>query len=554
MQRDRHYDLILIGSGMGALTVASLMAQLRGWRVLLLERHFTLGGFTHSFQRGRFHWDVGVHYVGQMQAGTMPRQLFDLITDGGVEWQRMPEPFEKFVYPGLEFAVYGDPDRYQADLIARFPDEAAAIRRYCRDLPKATSALFLQRLRVNAAWPVQLFTHLGQFWSGFDLKLTTQAYLDRHFRSPELKALLVSQWGDYGLPPAESPFAVHATIALHYLGGGYYPVGGAGTIAASVQPIVEHHGGAVLLNREVTEILLDHGRAAGVRVQTTHHPEAPAEEYFAPCVVSDAGVTNTYLKLVPAAVTIPFREDLRAYVGDRAATTNLALYIGFNTDPRQLGFQGGNHWLYTHLDHNAAYAQRGDWLESGEPPQLYLSFPSLKDPAASAHTAEVLAFTDYASFAQWRDRGWRQRGEDYEALKEQLKARLIATVERHYPGFAAAIAYAELSTPLTNEYLTAHPQGAIYGLPLASDRFQPEQAAWTRVKSPLPGLYLTGADVYMGGIMSALMSGLLTISQLPGGVALPQSFAAAARRAKQGAAATAERRQAAGVAEAQALR
>ena len=45
------YDLIVVGSGMGGLTVASLMAQLKGWRVLVLERHFRLGGFTHSFAR-----------------------------------------------------------------------------------------------------------------------------------------------------------------------------------------------------------------------------------------------------------------------------------------------------------------------------------------------------------------------------------------------------------------------------------------------------------------------------------------------------------------------
>ncbi len=536
---DRHYDLILIGSGMGALTVASLMAQLRGQRVLIVERHFKLGGFTHMFKRGRFQWDVGVHYIGQMQPGTMPRKLFDLATQNGVEWQRMPEPFEKFVYPGLEFPVYGDPDRYQADLCDRFPEEAAAIRRYFQDVPKAASALFLHDLRQNGSLFLKLGAMLGQLWNGFDLSLTTQAYLDRHFRSPELKALLVSQWGDYGLPPAESPFVAHATIASHYLQGGYYPVGGAGAIASSIQPIVEAQGGKVLLNQEVTEILLDGGRAAGVRVRPTRKPDAPEEEYYAPVVVSNAGAANTYLKLIPESVEIPFREDLRRYLRDREPATHVSLYIGFKTDPRELGFQGENHWLYEQFDHNAAYAQRGDWLATGEPPQVYLSFPSLKDPEATAHTAEAIAFTDYASFAPWNDRDWRQRGEDYAALKQRVTEGLIARLDAQYPGFADAIDYAELSTPLTNEYFTAHPQGAIYGLPLSPERFQPERAAWTRAATPLPGLYLTGVDVYnMDGIVAALFGGAIASSQLPDGIALPKIFAAASKRAAQRSATT----------------
>lgn len=80
-QSAKPFDLIVIGSGMGGLTVASLMAQLKGWRVLVLERHFRLGGFTHSFTRpGHRAWDVGLHYVGGMHPGEMTREIFDLIS------------------------------------------------------------------------------------------------------------------------------------------------------------------------------------------------------------------------------------------------------------------------------------------------------------------------------------------------------------------------------------------------------------------------------------------------------------------------------------------
>src|ERR1700752_5484840 len=83
----RSFDAIVVGSGMGALAFASIMAKLRKWRVLILERHFKIGGFTHTFSRpGGWTWDVGVHYVGEMGEGMTGRRLFDLITGCGVDW------------------------------------------------------------------------------------------------------------------------------------------------------------------------------------------------------------------------------------------------------------------------------------------------------------------------------------------------------------------------------------------------------------------------------------------------------------------------------------
>ncbi len=521
------YDLILIGSGIGALTVASLMAQLRSKRVLILERHYVAGGFTHSFQRRGFHWDPGLHYVGQLQPGSGTRNLFDLVTNQQVEWQRMAEPFEKFVYPGFTFDLYGDPKRFQADLIERFPTEARAIRRYFNDIAKGAAALFLDAAQQNGTVLYKLVGAIAKLWHGIDLNLTTQEYLDQHFQDPRLKALLASQWGDYGVPPSESPFALHATIASHYLEGGYYPVGGSGKIAQSVQQAVEAQGGNVLLNREVAEILVDQGRAVGVRVCNLKTKQD--EEYSAPVVVSNAGTYNTYLKFIPAHYPIPFRETLRQFYQDHPPATNVALYIGFSDDPRQLGFQGENHWIFNTFDHQTVDRQKGQWLQEGEPLQAYLSFPSLKDPEAKKHTAEIIAAADYESFASWRDQHWLHRDDQYQALKQHIQEQLLAIAECHYPGFTELVDYCEVSTPLTNEHFTAHPQGSMYGLPVAPERFMSQNRSWTRVKTPIPGLYMTGSDVYTMGIMGAMMGALLTTSQLPDGISIPQGFTAAVK-------------------------
>lgn len=58
------YDVIVIGSGIGGLSLAALMSKL-GKRVCVLEQHYTAGGFTHSYEREGFEWDVGVHYTAR---------------------------------------------------------------------------------------------------------------------------------------------------------------------------------------------------------------------------------------------------------------------------------------------------------------------------------------------------------------------------------------------------------------------------------------------------------------------------------------------------------
>jgi all-trans-retinol 13,14-reductase len=71
------YDAIVIGSGMGGLTTAALLSEL-GWKVCVLEQHYTAGGYTHSYDRAGYEWDVGVHYIGDVGAKTRTRRMFDI--------------------------------------------------------------------------------------------------------------------------------------------------------------------------------------------------------------------------------------------------------------------------------------------------------------------------------------------------------------------------------------------------------------------------------------------------------------------------------------------
>ena len=98
------------------------MAKLREWRVLVLERHFKIGGFTHTFSRpGGWTWDVGVHYVGEMAPGMPGRKLFDFITDRQLQWSPLPDVYDVFEYPGFRLNVPKGRANFERALVTPSP-------------------------------------------------------------------------------------------------------------------------------------------------------------------------------------------------------------------------------------------------------------------------------------------------------------------------------------------------------------------------------------------------------------------------------------------------
>ena len=111
------------------------------------------------------------------------------------------------------------------------------------------------------------------------------------FNDEEILGVLSGQWGDYGLPPGQSSFAMHCAIATHYLDGANYPVGGSGSISESIVPVIEKHGGQLFISTGVESIYIENGKCKGVVLENGDTIESKA-------VISSAGVQNTLNKFL----------------------------------------------------------------------------------------------------------------------------------------------------------------------------------------------------------------------------------------------------------------
>ena len=505
-QPGRDHDVIVIGSGMGGLATASLLAQIGRRRVLVLESHFKLGGFLHSFRRHGYEWDPGLHYIGDMSDGALTRQCMDLVTGGRIQWHQLDDRFERFLFPDETFEAPSDLGRFERRLIERFPAEADGIRRYIRDVRRLQR--WSQRWFYSKQFREPMATILAAGRARRLAQTTTKAYLDTHLRDPLLKAILTGQWPDYGSPPGQSAFGIHAIVTADFGGGGYYPDGGGAHLVSSAQAEIEKHGGHCLTRHRVERVLVENGRAVGVEVSTS----AGRREFRAPMIVSDAGVATTFGQLVPPGHGA--RERARLDRGERGVSA-IVLFLGLNDDPRSLGFEDCNYWVYAGHDHD----RESDHFR--DPPEIlgaYLSFGSLRDPLAAKHAAQIITFSPHERWARFADRPWKRRGLEYEDLKDRFADALIDFVDHRLPGLGQLVAHRELSTPLTVESFTGHPDGQVYGRPSTPQRLGRDQ--WS-IGTSLKGLYLTGTDVVVPGVNSALMIGVMAAGKLlgPGGTA-----------------------------------
>ncbi len=504
-------DYIVIGSGMGGMTSAAMLAKL-GKRVLVLEQHYEPGGFTHTFKRKGWRWDVGVHAVGEVSEHTMPGRLLAHLSGGRLRWASLGEVYDEFYWPeGFRIDFPDTPEKFKANLYAAFPDEHAAIDRWfelAREVSGAMRSYYLGRALPAKVGPLadRIFARTAKKY----FERRTADVLAEITDDPKLRAVLVSQWGYYGSPPSRSSFAMQALVTRHFQWGAYYPEGGSQEIARCLLRTVAEAGGWTKIRADVDEILIADGAVQGVRL--VGRDGAPGEVIHAPKVISAAGVWSTVERLLPQSVKD--QSWARSVVELDPAPAHVCVYVGFKGDITKAGAGAANKWFYESWDTELAAWE----VEAGREVQpkvdvLYCSFPSLKDPhhdpgPEQLHTGEIVTFVPWDAFERWRGSRWMKRGEDYEAFKASMTKVIMDQYLAHLPELAPMVAHVELSTPLSTDHFSRPYAGSIYGLEPTPERFR---NASLRPRSPVDGLYFAGSEVTTVGVMGAMMGGVLAV-------------------------------------------
>ncbi len=500
-------DTLIIGSGMGALAAGVILAK-EGQKVVLLEKHYTAGGFTHIFKRNDYEWDVGVHYIGSVHKDeTILKSLFDYITDSKLKWADMGQVYDRIVIGDNTYDFVKGVGDWTDKMISYFPNEEKAIKEYVRlifEASKASRNFFVEK-SFGPFWSKWFGWFMRRPFLKFSRK-TTDEVLRGLTKNEELIKVLSAQYGDYGLPPKQSSFAMHAALVRHYFSGGFFPIGGSSQFVETTVPIINANGGAVLVSAAVEEIVIENNKAVGVKM-------ADGKVIHAKRIISNAGIINTFGKLIPKPIAQQhgLLEQLKSV---QPSVAHACLYIGLKGNPDELKLPKANYWIYpAKKSHDQAVA---DYLadNNADFPVVYISFPAAKDPDwtnryPGKSTVDIITLLPYDLVAKWEKTRWKKRGEEYDALKEKIAQRLLETLFEKEPQLRDKVDYYELSTGLSTRHFVNYDKGELYGIDHTPERFEQK---FLRPGTPIENLYLTGQDIATCGVGSAAFAGLLTAS------------------------------------------
>jgi phytoene dehydrogenase-like protein len=256
----------------------------------------------------------------------------------------------------------------------------------------------------------------------------------------------------------------------------------------------------------VKRILVEQGRAVGVKTEG-------GETIRAGSVVCNADPAVTYGKLLaPEHCNGQIRKVRRM----EYSVGLLSSFCAVDMDLGAMGYDSGNYWWYRTADVNGLYERMEREMPAAGVDMLFLTITTLKDPGSRRnghHTLEMFTFLPYEPFAAWKGSPQGARDTRYEELKRELGDKMLDAAENVIPGLRANLKFADVGTPLTNDFYCETYRGASYGT--AKTPWQLGPFSFSQ-RGPVPGLHLCGSSTISHGVAGASMSGLVAAQHVLG--------------------------------------
>lgn len=474
-REENEYDVIIVGSGIGGLTCGALLSK-RGYKVMVLEQHYQVGGYCSSFRRNGFTFNTGVENVsGLWEKGPITFLLKEL----GLEREKLfVKNTVRHIFKGKDIEAESL-EGFTEVLSAMFPDEKGEIQAFFEDARMAYEECYRNSSVYGTPLPAELMeAELMEYPRErphfFDwMNKTFKQKLDEYFKSEDLKTLICALLGHIGTELDKTPASGALTACVsYYLHGGYFPKGGAQRFADRLREVIENHGGKILVKHKVDRILVEGGEAKGVKVGD--------KTFRSSAVVANANAKTTFFELVG-------KENLDGefvdYVkGLKMSPSCFMVFLGVGMDLSSYPT------LIKNLD-------EGYGIVINSNADLSLA------PERKA-SVTLLSFANYHNFPE--------RGtEGYVKIKKEFAEKLIKKAEGVIPDLSKHIIVQDAATPKTFERYTSMPEGAIYSFDQSVEVKRP------CFKTPIKGLYLAGASTFPGGgIEAVVISGMICANDI----------------------------------------
>lgn len=437
------YDVIIIGGGLSGLTAGSLLAK-RKLKVAVIDKSYNPGGSCGVFKRGNVTFDQGAAMLyGFGENGFNAHRFVFNCLEEPIDMIRH-ELLYCVNFEGRRIRFWADIDQFVEELVEVFPSEQDGIRRFYRDMLIMYRHVMVETpsymtadetapgnaLKSMFKHPVSYVRFLGL------LNKSAKHLLDRYFSDPEIFKFFDKLTSTYCYTTVEESPAVLAAVMFvdNHVGGSYYPAGSTLFLPGKLEKVIEENGGDMLLEHETVSIFFENNKPAGVLLDN-------GEKIKAPYIIYSGTVWNLYGKLISSVFT---SENRISWALSQVPTyPSVVLYavvdrevIPEDTAPIEM------------------LVGTPDRLDESEVTAYILSIDDRTLCGEDEHTVVAIGPTFES---------WDTEEPDYKSKKQMEQERLIAVLDKRFPGFAQSVRYAEVATPRTIERYTLKNGGAVAG-------------------------------------------------------------------------------------------
>lgn len=490
---EKKYDAVVIGSGMGGLVSAVILAK-HGLKVCVLEKNNQYGGNLQTFVRDKTIFDTGVHYIGGLEEG---QNLFKYFKYLGIMDDLQLQKLDKKAY---DYVTFDSDDRtfphaqgydnFVDQLLPFFPEEREAIEKYCSEMQRVCQAFPLYNIEKESEYNEDV------------LKINAKEFFDSITENELLKAVLSGTNSLYA-GNTKTPFFVHALAVNSYIESSYRCVRGGSQISKLLVKQLRKYGGEIFKHQEVVRCNFEDDKIKSVVTSKNDVFEA------------DLFVSN-----VDVVATINFvgREKFRkAFVNRidslKVSPAAFSVYIVFKPE----SFPYLNHNYY-HFDSPDLIWKGADYDKALWPQGYMISMGVFEKDQRWAESMTIMTYMHFDDMKEWENTKntvahKNERGEDYEAFKKRHTELLLHAVERKFPNLREHIQSIHASTPLSYRDYIGGLDGNMYGYEKDSENVM---KTFISPKTKVPNLFLTGQSVNMHGVLGVTIGAVSTCSHIIG--------------------------------------